>query len=608
MSGTNTTTTSCDITFLATTSGNTVTANAKVFRTIAVNGAGGEWTQQDAFSYGSVFNFTLSAGTWKTGNFNITGGNFTSTGTSTRSIELGSSTVTLNDGDWEVSGSGFTIDAGTSTINVGTVGPRFYGGGYTYYNVSQTNTSVNINFQVTGANTFNNLTIAAPTSTGIKTVSFYDNQTINGTLTVSGSTAIRKTHVVSDTIGTTRTLTCGAISSTTDSNFRDITIAGTASPLSGTRLGDGGGNSGITFNSGVNKYWNLGGLVNITATGWATGSGGTPNADNFPLPQDTVIFDNAGSAGTVTCNFSFMFGTFDMSARTNAMTFNITNSDMQVKGNLTLGTGVTWGGTGPNLLMYSSDGASIVLDSNGQTMASDIFVDIPGGTLTLGDIINTGTAALDLEIRAGTFDSDSYDITCAIFRSNTTKTRTITLGSSTVTVYSTGDVVDIDATNLTVNAASSTFVLSNTTNTSRTFEGGGFTWGNLVIGGGASTANAVIEGANTFNTISHTRTAAYIIIFPNTTTTVSDFTISGSAGNLVTLRRTGASGTWTIAKSTGGVIDVDYLSISNSTATPSTLTWYAGANSTNGGGNTGWIFTAAPPVVAATGNFFQLFN
>jgi hypothetical protein len=59
-----------------------------------------------------------------------------------------------------------------------------------------------------------------------------------------------RTFVRSNTIGTTRTLTCAAVASLTDIDFRDITIAGAAAPVSGTRLGDCKGNSGITFDAG----------------------------------------------------------------------------------------------------------------------------------------------------------------------------------------------------------------------------------------------------------------------------------------------------------------------------------------------------------------------
>jgi hypothetical protein len=70
----------------------------------------------------------------------------------------------------------------------------------------------------------------------------------HGTLTLSaGTNATMRTFVRSNTIGTTRTLTCAAVASLTDIDFRDITIAGAAvsgGDLTGTRLGDGKGNSG----------------------------------------------------------------------------------------------------------------------------------------------------------------------------------------------------------------------------------------------------------------------------------------------------------------------------------------------------------------------------
>ena len=53
--------------------------------------------------------------------------------------------------------------------------------------------------------------------------------------------------------------------------------------------------------------------------------------------------------------------------------------------------------------------------------------------------------------------------------------------------------------------------------------------------------------------------------------------------------------THNLVKTGGGVISGDYLSISNSVVSPAD-TWYAGANSFDGGGNSGWIFAAAPVV------------
>jgi hypothetical protein len=44
-----------------------------------------------------------------------------------------------------------------------------------------------------------------------------------------------------------------------------------------------------------------------------------PATNNFPLAQDTAVFDDTGSAGTVTVQ-TFNIGAIDMSARTSAMT------------------------------------------------------------------------------------------------------------------------------------------------------------------------------------------------------------------------------------------------------------------------------------------------
>ena len=152
-------------------------------------------------------------------------------------------------------------------------------------------------------------------------------------------------------------------------------------------------------------------------------------------------------------------------------------------------------------------------------------------------------------------------------------------------------------------SGSAEIILSDTSTTARTLVGGGKTYGKLTIGGATGISTTSISGANTFAEIASTKTVAHTIEFPIATTTVAAFTVSGTSGNVVTLSRTGASGVFTLTKTGVGVVSSNYLSISNSTATP-TLTWYAGANSTDGGGNTGWIFANAP---TASGNFLMMF-
>ena len=85
---------------------------------------------------------------------------------------------------------------------------------------------------------------------------------------------------------------------------------------------------------------------------------------------------------------------------------------------------------------------------------------------------------------------------------------------------------------------------------------------------------------------------------------VTNFNITGTAGNVVTINSQTAGFPFTMSK-TSGTVSSDYLSIRDSIVTGG-ASWYAGANSTNVSGNTGWIFTA-PPVIANS-NFLQFMN
>jgi hypothetical protein len=87
---------------------------------------------------------------------------------------------------------------------------------------------------------------------------------------------------------------------------------------------------------------------------------------------------------------------------------------------------------------------------------------------------------------------------------------------------------------------------------------------------------------------------------PGATTTLTNWNINGTPGNLVTIGSTSAVNH--ILSKVGGTVSADYLSISFSTATGG-ATWNAGANSVNGGNNSGWIFGGAP---VSQSNFFLL--
>lgn len=430
-------TTGSGLNFRANTTGKTFTTNGVSVLTVAIafNGAGGEWTLGSALTSGNI---NVFEGSLVSGNYNITYGSLITSGSLTRSISLGSSTLT-GSGSSPVSytGSNLTWSAGTSTINSSNASPTLAGAGLTFYNVSFTSTAIGT-VTIAGANTYNNLTFAARAAAGSGVVSIIDNQTINGTLTLgSGTTGVARLLVSSNLVGTPRTLTVATLAAPTDVDFRDITTAGASSPWSGTRLGNCRGNTNITFDAGKTVYWNLaaGGAYNAAA--WATSSGGTAALTNFPLAQDTAIFENTGlnTSATVTLS-AYNLGTIDMSTRSNAMTLANTTIQPRFYGNFILSSAVTLTGTG--ILNFNGQGVTQNITSAGVTFTQPIYIECPNGTFKLLDTFNSSNAAAysstsaAFRLTGGTLDINNQTINLAgsFGLPTTTTTRVVAFGSS----------------------------------------------------------------------------------------------------------------------------------------------------------------------------------
>ena len=434
-------------TFNATTTGKTITTNGVAFGGgVTLDGVGGAWTLGSAFNCG-INTLTLTNGTFdtSTSNYAVTAGVFLSNNSNTRTINLNGSTITLSlTSGWSMATTtNATVNAGTSTINLGGTGTAFSGGGLTYYNLSFTSTGVTgLTKTITGANTFNNLTFSTPSSPANNIISIGANQTINGTFTVNGSTSTQRQFVRSDTTGISRTLTCAAIASTTDVDFRDITIAGAHGTLSGTRLSDCGGNSNITFSAGVDKYWNLAAGGNWSATAWALSSGGSVAAANFPLAQDTVIIENTGlnTSSTITINLAYNIGTLDTSTRTNAMTLASGTTSPTFYGNFTYGSGVT--PTGTSTYNFSNRSTK-TLNSGGITFPQNVTIDAPGGGIQLITNNLTLDTADTTTLTRGTLDLNNLTLTTGLFSSSNSNTRTIAFGTGNISCSGTGTVWNI---------------------------------------------------------------------------------------------------------------------------------------------------------------------
>jgi hypothetical protein len=599
-------------TFNATTTGKTVTTNGVSFGgAVTFDGVGGAWTLGSALTATNQ-TITVTNGTFDTsssGNYTVTASQFASSNSNVRTINLNASTINLSGNTCITftTSTNLTLNAGTSTINNSSAGTIFAGGGLTYYNIAFTATSSSGGTSITGANTFNNLSIAGTTTVGNSLYSISANQTINGTFTVSAGTASAyRTFLASNTIGTTRTLTCAAVS-LTDVDFRDITIAGAASPASGTRLGDCKGNSGITFPAAKTVYYRNTGSDNWGATSsgsWSATSGGTPSATQFPLAQDTAVFPAAtypASGSTTTINAAYNIGTIDMSLRTsNTMTLATGSTAPFIYGNWINGTGITLSGTGA---ITFAGRTTQTITSSAKTFTQPITINSPSGSVTLQDALTTGTG-VTTTLTNGTLDLNGQTLTVGTAFTTATGTKNLTFNAGTLVCPTAATTAFNNAvpTNFTTTAGTGTGVISMTAATAKTFVGGGSTFNCTLQNAGAGALT--ITGSNTFTSISNSVQPTTFTFTAGTTTTVTNWNVNGTAGNLVTIGSATAA-SHTLSKASG-TVSSDYLSISRSTATGG-ASWYAGANSTDGGNNSGWIFTAPPAPSAGNGNFLMFF-
>ena len=349
------------------------------------------------------------------------------------------------------------------------------------------------------------------------------------------------------------------------------------------------------------RFW-VGGNGNwdaTTTTHWSLTSGGTGGAAVPTGTEDVVIDANSGSP------------TITITANSSARKFNTTGATCTIAGSnaldirldFTLSTTTTWSNTG--LLSFTSNNSQTIT-TNGVTISSQLQFGVAGstGTYTLGSALTTTVSSTNFNLVGGTFSLGGFNLTCRGFASSNTNTRALDLSNTTITFTgSFGTVWDITtSTGMTLTSTSSTIVFSNTS--SCNFIGGGLIYNNLTFG--STTANQVftISGANTFNTLSSTKTTAWTLTLPaSTITKVTNFSLSGTSGNVITLNSS-TSGTQATISKTSGTLNVSYMNIQDSNATGG-ATWFALSSNgnTNSGNNTGWIFFNNNN----SGNYFLLF-
>jgi hypothetical protein len=586
----------------------TLTTAGKAFSNITINGAGITLTLGDALLATSRV-IDVTQGTFDTANYSVTAASLTSNNVNTRTINLGSSTLSFSGNNspfpivFNITPS-LTLNAGTSSLNLTGSSAILQGGNKTFNNVSFTSAAAG-NRSILSNNTFNNLLLNASNSTGLSQLSLAGDQTVNGTFTCAGTSAFSRGFVRSDTLGTARTITAAAISAN-DCDFRDITLAGAAAGAAPTRAGDCGGNSGIIFPAAKNVF-RVGGNTTFTGTNsWALTSGGAGSDNNFPLAQDTYVLDNGATPSTslAVTGSTYNLGSFDCSNRTNAITILYTTNSTW-HGSHTYSSSVTVSGSA--LQTFSGRG-TMVFTCAGKTVPFSIGINGPSGTFRLGDAFNSSGS---VTLVRGTFDADNYNVTIASFSATGSNTRTITMGSGLWTLTGTGTVwTTASVINLTFNRGTANILLSNGSLSSINFAGGALTFNRLTIGGGSNTAlvtiNSASPAASSFSELASTRTVSYTLSLGlSSPAVIGTWSITGSIGNAVTINSTsaGTRRTFTLTNVTSGINYLDVRDIGELSGNK----FYVGPNSIDSGNNSNVYFTAPPSPGAATGNMLMLF-
>jgi hypothetical protein len=238
-------------------------------------------------------------------------------------------------------------------------------------------------------------------------------------------------------------------------------------------------------------------------------------------------------------------------------------------------------------------------DTAGQDVPNPIIINKTAGTVTLDSNVNL-TAARIFTLTAGGLDLNEKTLSTTQFVATGSAVRSLNFNGGTIDCTGTGSTWNSAITNFTI-SGQTTGKIKFSNAAAKQMVGAGNSYPNIELAGAGL---LTVTGSNTFYDFTNSVQPSGVIFTTATTSTFTNFNLTGAAGNLVVVKSSSTTVKANLSK-TSGIVDVDYLEI-NDTAAAGGATWYAGANSVDGLDNTGWIFTAAPSL--ANSNFFMLFN
>lgn len=355
----------------------------------------------------------------------------------------------------------------------------------------------------------------------------------------------------------------------------------------------------------ADRYWvgGNGSWTSADTTHWSATSGGAGGA-SVPDAATDVHFDTNSTTSVVTltgalnCLSLICEGTF-----TGRFT---STGTIAIAGSLTYRSGMgTNNNTGTYTFTSTTTGRTIT--SAGKTLPGCTF-DGVGGGWTLADAVSA--ASRTWTFLNGAFSTGNQTMAIGAIVSNNSNVRSISLGSSTITLSGVSTAIQFGTTaaelvGLTFNAGTSTIILVTNGTSSNTLRMNGQTYYNFTVAGTSTGAAAFSNstGNVTFNKLSWTRTnnggsIAFTGILPDPLDprayNVADWDVSGVAGGTIMINSTSVGIAVNLVYTGVGLINVRNLAVRDIAATPAN-TWFdrgLPVAQMDLGGNTGWIFSA----------------
>ena len=346
------------------------------------------------------------------------------------------------------------------------------------------------------------------------------------------------------------------------------------------------------------KYARAGGGNWSTDATWSLSSGGA--ADTVaPTAADDVILDGASGNVTIDAGANRFCRSLDCTSGVgnytgilthNALTDLYTGDTTPSAGNVAVkfSAGMTYSlaNTTSRIVTVANHNTDQSFTSAGKQIGA-LLVNIQGGTtsLVLSDSFN---CAGNLTLATGVLNTNSQAITASAFSSNYSLARTLTMGSTVMTLSGTTPWFVPTVTGLTVTANTATVTL---TGASAQFSSGAINWNGLsVIMSGSGTTGTSSSGAFTVANWTRTGTAVKTdgMNFNSNLTVTGTMTLTG---NSLTNRLLVGSSTLGAARNVNAaavsLTNVDFRDI---TAAGASIPW-TGTSIGNALGNTNITFT-----------------